>query len=140
MAFGTPPEGSEVVVYVGATNSPTTPLGGLFNWNESEDSPTKTRKYYMQPSITSIGTRAKTFTAQCDYEEGDAGQQLVFAARLAGDSFFIMVAPGGTNGEVTEVKVSRQEIAGPDPDGFSTINWTFNQQSAPVAAGAGYGG
>lgn len=140
MAFGVPPEGSDAIFYVGLTSSPTIPLGGLFNWDDTEDAPTKERKYYMQPSIVSIGARLKTLTAQCDYEEGDEGQQLVFAARIAGTAFFIGTAPGGANGEVVQVKVSTQKILGPDPDGFSQINWTFGQQAAPTLMGSGYGG
>ncbi len=140
MPYGTPPEGSAAIFYVGATSTPTIPLGGLFNWDDSEDSPSKDRKYYMQPAITSVGIALKTLTAQCDYEAGDSGQQLVFAARKAKTAFFIATSPGGVNGEVVQVKVTNQKVSGPDPEGFSTVNWTFGQQSAPTDMGAGYGG
>ncbi len=30
MPYGTPPEGSAAIFYVGATSTPTIPLGGLF--------------------------------------------------------------------------------------------------------------
>lgn len=140
MPFGVPPDGSLAIVYVGTTATPTTPLGGLNNWKDSEPSPTTTRDYYMQPSIISSGKRAKTITLNVDYEEGDSGQQIVFTARANKTSVFIKIAPGGVNGETTETSVSQQDVTGPDANGFSTIDWTLGQKNAPVAAGAGYGG
>lgn len=140
MAFGTPPDGFLAVVHVGTTSPPTTPVGGLNNWKDSDPAPTTTRTYYEQPSIISSGKSAKTLTLNCDYEEGDAGQQLIFAARAAKTSLFFLVAPGGTAGEITEMKISQQDVTGPDANGFSTIDWTAGQVTAPVAAGAGYGG
>jgi hypothetical protein len=139
MAYGVPPEGSTARVFVGTSDPPTTPVGGNFQWDDTEDTPSKKRAYYGQPTIFSTGVSGKTVTASCDYEVGDAGQQIIFAARIAKSAIFVGTCPDGTNGESVQVKVTNQKVAGPDPEGFSTVNWSFVQQAAPTVMGAGYG-
>jgi hypothetical protein len=144
MALGTPVAGSALGttgtgLLIGLTASPTTPLGGVVSWDYPMDSPIQTRDYYGQPSFIAVGKEAIIMDITCDLESGDAGQAILFAARLSRATVWVKVLPDGTNGETTPFKVANPRVGGADVNNFDTASFRLTQFGAPVAVGGGYG-
>src|SRR4051812_22714735 len=124
MALGTPPLGSSVVVQVGATSTPVTPLGGLTSWEYGDDVPTTTHNWYGQPSSIAVGKHARTITLTCTYESADSGQAVLFAAKISSAVIWVKILPDGTNGETLPVRITSAPIAGGDVSDYSTVTFT----------------
>lgn len=139
MALGTPQLGSAVVITVGTTSTPTTPVGGLVSWTYGIDTPTAVRNYYGQASSNTVGKTNRTIQFTCDYEAGDSGQLILQAAIISRVDIWCKVLPDGTNGETLKTKVSGGSIGGPDVNGYSTVSFTLVQQADPAGVGGGFG-
>jgi hypothetical protein len=144
MALGTPVSGSALGptgtgLLVGLTSTPTTPVGGNVTWTYPMDSPVTTRDYYGQASFVSVGKEAIIMDVTCDYESGDAGQAILFGARLSRATVWLKLLPDGTNGETTPFKVASPSIAGPDVNQFDTASFRLTQFGPPVVVGGGFG-
>lgn len=139
MALGVPTPGSAAVVLVGATSTPTAPVGGLSTWTYTLDNPTATHDYYGQPSVKSVGKSTRTINFNNDYETADSGHAVIYAAAISKATIWIMLKPDGTNGETLPVKVSHQEVAGGNVNDHTTVTWTFEQQTDPAQVGTGFG-
>jgi hypothetical protein len=139
MALGVPAPGSVAVLHVGATSTPITPVGGTSTWDHVADSPQATHDYYMQPSVISVGKITRTITLNNDYETADSGHAVLYAAFISKATIWVKILPDGTNGETLPVKVSHQEIHGPDVNGHTTVTWTLAQQGDPTTVGSGFG-
>jgi hypothetical protein len=140
MALGVPAPGSVAVLMVGTTSGAvTTPVGGLTTWDWVGDSPQQTHDYYQQPSVISVGKTSRTITLNNDYETADSGHAIVYAAFTSKNTIWCKILPDGTNGETLPVKVSHQEIHGPDVNNHTTVSWTFAQQGDPTVVGTGFG-
>lgn len=139
MPLGTPVLGTAVVVLVGATSTPATPLGGLNSWSYGDDVPTNARPYYGQPTAYAVGKHARTITLNCDYETADSGQIVLFAAKVSSAVIWVMFKVDGTNGETLPCRVSSAPIAGGDVGQFSTVSFTLVQSTDPAVVGGGFG-
>ena len=140
MPLGTQVLSSVSVVHVGATSTPTTPVGGLLSWDHVGDSPTTRRDYIGQASATSVGKDSRTITIPVDFEAADDGQKVLVAAFTSKAIIWCKILPDGTNGETLPVRVSHQEIHAPDANGFNTASWTLEQAGTPAVVGLGFGG
>lgn len=139
MPYGTPVPGSSAVIQVGTTSNPTTNLGGVVSWTYGVDSPSSTRNYYGQASVSAAGKTSRTIQFTLDYETGDSGQAILAAAVISKVDIWVRILPDGTHGEILQTKVSGGSVAGPDANGFTTISYTMLQQADPTQVGGGFG-
>ena len=139
MPLGTQTLGSAVIIHVGATSSPVTPLGGLVSWSYPDDVGSTTRHYYGQASSIAIGKHARTIQFTCDYESADTGQLVLFAAKASAAVIWVKILPDGTNGETLPCRVTSSEIAGPDVNGYTTATFTLSQSTDPAVVAGGFG-
>jgi hypothetical protein len=139
MALGTPQAGSVAIHHVGLTSSPTTPIGGLISADVPMDSPITTRDYYGQASFVIVGKESIVIPITADYEAADAGQVILFDARISKALLYFKHLPDGTNGETIPTKVSRARVGYPDVNGAQVAEWTLTQFGAPVEVGGGLG-
>lgn len=137
MAFGTVPQGIDVVLKVG-TSSADTLVGGINVWDYTGDRQTTQRDYYDGfPSLFTVGPASRTVQFQGDYAADDDGQAIVKAAFDAGTEIYASVAPNGTDGESVKVRVSQYKIGGPNPQGPPSLSFTMNQSEDPTDVGGG---
>lgn len=138
MALGNQVLSAVSVVLVGATATPTAPVGGLLSWDHVGDSPTTRRDYIGQASATAVGKDSRSITIPVDYEVGDSGQAVLAAGFISKNIIYCKLLPDGTNGETLPIRVSHQEIHAPDANGFNTASWTLEQAGNPVVVGTGF--
>jgi hypothetical protein len=137
MAFGTVPQGIDVVLKVG-TSSADTLVGGLNVWQYQGQRQTTERDYYDDyPSLTTVGPASRTITLSGDYAVNDDGQAILKAAFDAGSEIFFSTAPDGTNGEAIQVRVSQYQVGGPNPQGPPSLSVTLNQADDPTDISGG---
>lgn len=139
MPLGTPPLGSSVVIHVGATSTPVTPLGGVESWEYGDDVPTTKHDWYAQPTSIAVGKHSRTITLTCTYESADTGQMVLFAAKISSAVIWVKILPDGTNGETLPVRVTSAPITGPDVNDYSRVVFTLSQSTDPALVGSGFG-
>ena len=139
MPLGTPPLGTSVVVHVGATSTPVTPLGGLESWEYGDDVPTTNHDWYGMPSSISVGKHARTISLTCTYLSADSGQIVLFAAKISVAVIWVKILPDGTNGETLPCRVTSAPITGPDVNDYSHVTFTLVQSTDPALVGSGFG-
>lgn len=131
------PLGSDAIIHIGVTSSPTTPVGSLNQWENPRSRPETTRAYYMEPKQTFVGESEDTLQLQGDYNQGDAGQAIIRTAYKNGTTVFVKVLPDGTNGFTQEFRVSQSPTRGPSPDDPPGCTFNFVAVDAPVDVGSG---
>jgi hypothetical protein len=137
MAFGTVPQGTEVVLKVG-TSTADTLVGACTTWDYTGDRQTTERDYYNGfDSTTTTGPAKRSMQLQGDYAVNDDGQAILKAAFDAGTTIYASVAPNGTDGESLPVRVSQYKAGGSNPNSPATFSVTLNQAADPAAVGGG---
>lgn len=137
MAFGTVPQGTDVVLKVG-TSSADTLVGATNVWDYTGDRQTTERDYYnAYASLFTTGPAKRVFQLQGDYAANDDGQSILKTAFDAGTTIFASAAPDGTNGESIAVRVSQYKVGGPNPNGPPSYSATLNQAADPTDVGGG---
>jgi hypothetical protein len=141
MPLGTPILGSAAVVQVNTVTGATgaQPVGGLKTWDYVGDSPSTTDDFYGQASVVTAGKTTRTITLNVVYETADSGHAMIYSAFLTKNTIFFRLMPNGVAGEEVAVKVTHQEVHGPDVNGHTTASWTLGQQADPINIGGGLG-
>ncbi len=131
------PLGEDAIIHVGTTATPTTPVYGINSYTAPRTRPETVRKYFMMAAQTFVGESEDSIQLQGDYNQGDAGQDIIRAAYIAGTEIWVKILPDGTNGFTQKVRVSQAELRGPSPDDPPGTTFQLAGTEAPVDEGSG---
>lgn len=131
------PLGEDAVIHVGITSSPATPVYGINSYTAPRSRPETVRKYFMMAAQTFVGESEDSIQLQGDYNQADAGQDIIRAAYISGDEIWVKILPDGTNGFTQKVRVSQAELRGPSPDDPPGTTFQLVGTEAPADVGLG---
>jgi hypothetical protein len=91
----------------------------------------------MMAAQTFVGSSEDSVQLQGDYNQGDAGQNVIRAAYVAGTEIWVKILPDGTAGFTQKVRVSQAELSGPSPDDppGTTFQLVGSEDPVDVAGG-----
>lgn len=131
------PLGEDALITVGATATPATQVLGVNSYDAPRSRPETIRKYFMMAAQHFVGESEDTVQLQGDYNQGDAGQDAIRAAYVAGTEIYVQILPDGTNGFKQKTRVSQCPLRGPSPDDPPGVTFNFVATDAPVDVGTG---
>ena len=139
MVFGTVPNGTSNLVAVSASSGGTySPVGALQGWEYGGEAQTTTEEFYNAfPSIITVGEPTNDGNYSGKYAEGDTAIALLISAYKSKTIIYGKFAPGGVNGEILPMRVSRFRLTGGGVRQAANYQFSVVQSSDPINAGTG---